>query len=126
MDLVRLADNLTSKYARISRADEDGSVPCVCCGIKSHWGSMDCAHFIGRSCFLLRFSIDNTYPCHRTCHTSPDHLVKYEAALVKEKGQAFVDSLKLSSKKYHKNPNTEEMMFIIDSLTTKLLKYASK
>jgi len=73
----------------------------------------------------LRWDLDNVWPCHRTCHESPDHLDRYEATLIKTKGEAFVDDLKRRGKKYSKAPNEEEVKEIIEELTYKLSQYSN-
>jgi Bacteriophage Lambda NinG protein len=125
VSLIGLADKLFSKYARISRSDEKGSVLCICCGGSDHWSVMDAAHFIGRANMAFRYSIENVYPCHRDCHSAPDHMDKYKASLIKKNGEAFVDDLIFRSKQYNKAPDELELLEIIDDLTVKLNAYAN-
>ena len=126
MNLIQIADNLLSKYARVSRADKAGQVDCICCGRPFHWSLTDPAHFVGRACMALRWELDNVWPCCRTCHESPDHLDRYEATLVKTRGQAFVESLVVRGKRYQKAPNKAEIAEIITELTYKLSEYGNQ
>ena len=126
MTSLQIADNLFSRYARVSRADASGSVVCICCGKSDHWGTFDNAHFVGRACMALRFSLDNCWPCHRACHDAPDHLTRYEATLIKARGEAFVEDLKARGKKYQKAPSEAEINELIEQLKQTLSEYGNQ
>jgi hypothetical protein len=126
LKLIQVADNLFSKLARISRADKNGKVDCICCGRSFHWAAVDPAHFIGRACMALRWHIDNVWPCCRACHELPNHLDRYETTLIKTRGKAFVDDLVIRGKEYQKAPNEGEIKEIIQELTYKLSFYGDQ
>jgi hypothetical protein len=126
LTLIDRADSLFSRFARVSRADKSGKVDCICCGKPFHWGGVDPAHLVGRSCMDLRWELDNVWPCCRACHDSPDHLDRYKATLAKARGQAFVDDLIARGKRYCKNPTKAEIEEIIEQLTYKLSQYGDQ
>lgn len=123
---IEIADTLFSRLARISRADSTGAVVCICCGKPSHWATMDCAHFVGRSCTALRWDLSNGWPCHRVCHSDPNHQVNYETALIKAQGEAFVEELKFKGKQFGRAPGQGELEALIESLIIKLRQYANQ
>lgn len=126
MNLIHLADNLFSRYARISRADDSGGVDCVCCGHSFHWGAVDCAHFVIRGHLHLRWDINNAWPCCRDCHEKGDHLARYKAGLVAKFGEGFVEELIRRGKEFHRAPTREDLTHIIEVLSNKLEEYADK
>jgi hypothetical protein len=121
--LFEYADKLFSKLARISRADKSGSVDCFICGSPFHWSFTDCAHFIIRRNFSLRYCLDNCWPVCRICHQRQEHNAEYESALLKKKGAAFVESLRQRGNQYFRTPNDKEMAEIIEEITQELNQF---
>ncbi len=59
-DLIKMADDVFSKWLRLSKADKDGMVECFIFGTKIRWQDSDCAHFVKRGANLhLRFDTRN-------------------------------------------------------------------
>lgn len=120
MNLIQQADSAFSKLARLSRADKAGQVECICCGRPFHWTYTDCGHFVVRGNMALRYDLDNCWPVCRACHSKPTHTTEYENALVKKKGQEFVDRLRQRGHQYFRAQNDQEMEALVQELTYKL------
>lgn len=124
--MIKTIDRLFSLLSRISRADKDGYAYCICCSGKDHWANFDPAHYVGRSCFRLRWDLRNVWPCHRNCHEKEDHLTLYRASLIKVQGLQFVEELEFWGKEFCKQPNDKELAELRDHLERELQRFTYK
>lgn len=59
-NLIRDADEIYSKWLRMSHADKDGTVSCYTCDLNMRWQNSQCGHYIKRGNLFLRWDIRNT------------------------------------------------------------------
>lgn len=86
-NLVKKLDMVFSLYIRLRDAMPNGYARCISCGKIKTFGEMDCGHFYSRTHMATRFDEDN---CHAECkfcnRFSADHLVGYQANLIRKIG----------------------------------------
>lgn len=58
-DLIKEADDVFSRWIRLSNADKDGNVSCFTCGVTKHWTLQQNGHYIKRTNLFLRFDPRN-------------------------------------------------------------------
>lgn len=68
-NLKAKADRIFSKFVRLSNSDHMGNCICYTCGVKKHWKSIHCGHYIGRRILATRYEILNCRPQCATCNT---------------------------------------------------------
>lgn len=59
-ELIKQADDIYSKWLRLSNADKNGTVSCYTCDINMRWQSAQCGHYVKRGNLFLRFDPRNT------------------------------------------------------------------
>lgn len=59
-DLIKEADDIYSKWLRLSNADKNGTVSCYTCDLNMRWQVAHCGHYIKRGNLFLRFDPRNT------------------------------------------------------------------
>lgn len=123
-DLIKIADEVYSKWLRMSSANESGIVSCYTCGVEMRWQDSHCGHFVKRGNLFLRFDPRNTkvqgpccniykdgnYPAY-TRRLEEDHpgitQILYEEGLVvykpsKEEIRAIINEYRLKLKQLNK------------------------
>jgi hypothetical protein len=58
-ELIREADDIVSKWLRLSSADKDGLVYCYTCDKRYRWQDAHCGHYIKRGNLFLRYDHRN-------------------------------------------------------------------
>jgi len=91
--LVRLADEVHSKYVRLKET-ENGCGVCVSCGEVKPYDKLDCGHFVGRSFMSTRYWDKNTHiqciSCNRFHEGAKD---EYALWLIKKYGVGIIEEL---------------------------------
>lgn len=59
-DLIGQADEVYSKWLRMSFADKDGIVSCFTCDLNMRWQNSQCGHYVKRGNLFLRWDARNT------------------------------------------------------------------
>lgn len=59
-DLIKVADEVFSKWLRRSQADKDGTVSCYTCDLNMRWQNAQCGHYVRRGNLFLRWDTRNT------------------------------------------------------------------
>jgi hypothetical protein len=81
-DLVKVADDVFSKFIRLSHADENGNVTCYTCDAVIRWQEAHNGHYVGRGNMFLRFDQRNCRPQCYTCNVSKNgNLAEYTRRL---------------------------------------------
>lgn len=57
-------DVVFSQFIRLRDSDDNGYIPCYCCGAFNYWTECDCMHFMPRIHQNTRYSEEN---CHGGC-----------------------------------------------------------
>ena len=57
--LIKLLDDLFSKFIRIRDSDEEGYGKCITCGKVARWKTMDCGHYQKRQHMATRWEEKN-------------------------------------------------------------------
>lgn len=92
--LVKEADRVFSLYVRKSTADYAGYTTCYVCGRRFQFNEVDAGHFISRRYFRTRWNRVNVWPeCVYDNRHNKDHLIKYEAHLIRDFGADIIDAL---------------------------------
>lgn len=85
---------LVQKYARISKADDNGYVVCYTCSKWGHYKEMDGGHFIPSALYPTRYEPDNIRPqCKRCNHVLQGCQAKFKENLISEIGLDGVERL---------------------------------
>jgi len=58
-DLIKQADEVFSRWLRLSGSDKEGNVSCFTCGVTKHWTFQQNGHYIKRGNLFLRFDPRN-------------------------------------------------------------------
>lgn len=66
--LIKEADSEISLFVRMSAADENGVISCVCCGERVYFKDADCAHYKDRDNMSTRFYLPNLGAASRDCN----------------------------------------------------------
>jgi len=66
--LIKKVDEQISLFVRLSAADENGTISCVCCGERVYYKDSDCAHFHDRDNMATRFYLPNLGAASRECN----------------------------------------------------------
>src|SRR3990167_11432324 len=57
--LQKLADELCSRFVRLSGIDKEGYATCYTCGHRAHYKKLHAGHFVSRFVKITRYSLDN-------------------------------------------------------------------
>ena len=123
--LLKAADAIFSRFVRLSRADENGTVACYTCGYKNHYKKMQNGHYISRYYKKYRFSEKQCRVQCRMCNMwKSGDLATFRQNLLKEIGEPALLSMESDYKELF--PLTPEYLNEIIShytpLVDKLLK----
>jgi hypothetical protein len=100
-DLVKIADKEFSLYIRRKYATDEGYVRCYTCGKIDHYKTMDCGHYISRSCHLYRWDEKNARTQCKYCNRFKDgEKVVFRKHLVQYMGEDAVKKMEDNAKIY--------------------------
>ena len=87
---------LTSKYVRLSAANENGYASCVTCGMTKRWTELQAGHFIPQARGnAVRFDLRNiAVQCYRCNINLGGNGPEYYPYMLKAHGQAVIDELR--------------------------------
>lgn len=71
-ELIKVADDIFSKWVRLSNADKDGLVTCYTCDAVLRWQDSQCGHYVKRGNLFLRFDPRNCRVQDRQCNEYKD------------------------------------------------------
>lgn len=98
-NLVKKLDRLFSLYIRLRDAMPNGYVRCISCGKIKTFDDVDCGHFYSRTHMATRFDEDNCNAECKFCNRfSADHLIAYQANLIRKIGISRFEKLGLKAK----------------------------
>ena len=98
-NLVKKLDRLFSLYIRLRDAMPNGFTRCISCGKIKSFEDMDCGHFYSRTHMATRFDEDNCNAECKYCNRfSADHLIAYQANLIRKIGISRFEKLGLKAK----------------------------
>jgi hypothetical protein len=118
-DLIKTADDVYSKWLRLSSSDRDGNVSCYTCGAVLRWQSAHCGHFIKRGNLFLRFDTRNTRVQDEACNVWKDgNIAEYTKRLESE--HPGITSILYEEAALVYKPTREEIRSIINEYTNKL------
>ena len=98
-NLVKKLERLFSLYIRLRDAMPNGYVRCISCGKIKTFDDVDCGHFYSRTHMSTRFDEDNCNAECKFCNRfSADHLIAYQANLIRKIGISRFEKLGLKAK----------------------------
>lgn len=124
-NLVKKLDRVYSLYIRLRDAMPSGYVRCISCGKIKSFEDVDCGHFHSRTHMATRYDEENTWAECKFCNRfSSEHLIGYQANLIKKIGQQRFDFLnvKAHSSKHYMDYELESM---IEHYTREVKKLSS-
>jgi hypothetical protein len=90
---------LCQKWARISRADDNGMVQCFTCPTVKHYKNMSGGHYIPKTFYATRYDKDNIRPQCTGCNIfKGGNLIAFRENLVLEIGRCRVEIMELCRK----------------------------
>lgn len=97
-NLTKKLDKVFSAYIRLRDAMPSGYFRCISCGQIKPFEQADCGHFFSRKNMSVRFDEDD---CHAECkfcnRVSSDHLIAYQANLIRKIGMQRFELLSAKS-----------------------------
>lgn len=98
-NLIKKFDKVFSAYIRLRDAMPSGYFRCISCGQIKPFEQADCGHFFSRKNMSVRFDEDDCHAECRGCNRfSSDHLIAYQANLIRKIG---MQRFELLSSKAH-------------------------
>lgn len=86
-NLTKKLDKVFSAYIRLRDAMPSGYFKCISCGQIRPFEQADCGHFFSRKNMSVRFDEDDCHAECRGCNRfSSDHLIAYQANLIRKIG----------------------------------------
>lgn len=87
LNLTKKLDKVFSAYIRLRDAMPSGYFKCISCGQIKPFEQADCGHFFSRKNMSVRFDEDDCHAECRGCNRfSSDHLIDYQANLIRKIG----------------------------------------
>lgn len=84
-DLIKEADDVFSKWVRLSAADKDGFIYCYICGKKVRWQDGEAMHYVKRGNLFLRYDPRNVKAGEEDCNRFKyGNYIKYAQKLEQE------------------------------------------
>ena len=118
--LIRELDKYVSLYVRRKDADKNGLVYCYTCGVRGHWKSMDCGHYIKRRYLHTRWDLLNVRKQCQFCNrTLGGNYGVYEKKIREELGTDNVQKLWDKAYKTDKIP-TVMLEVMLEEIKTKV------
>jgi ribosomal protein L37E len=71
-ELIKIADDVFSKWLRLSNADKNGMVTCYTCDAVYRWQDSQCGHYVKRGNLFLRFDPRNCRVQGKCCNEYKD------------------------------------------------------
>lgn len=86
-NLTKKLDKVFSAYIRLRDAMPSGHFKCISCGQIKPFEQADCGHFFSRKNMSVRFDENDCHAECRGCNRfSSDHLIAYQANLIRKIG----------------------------------------
>lgn len=118
-ELIRQADDVYSKWLRMSNADQNGLVTCFTCDALLRWQDAQCGHFVKRGNLFLRFDQRNTRVQDKICNEyKSGNLSEYTRRL--EIDHPGITSILYEEATIVYKPTREEIRNIIREYATKI------
>ena len=118
-DLIKEADEIFSRFVRLSAANEHGITFCYICNKPVRWQDANCMHYISRGCLYLRFDLKNCKCGCEECNKYKDgNLVAYGEKLEAELPNVTETLFEYSTLVYR--PSKDEIRAIISEYTPKV------
>lgn len=118
-EFVQKADDIFSRWLRMSGADEDGIASCYTCDVMDHWSKLQCGHYIKRGSLFLRFDPRNCRIQCITCNVFLDgNYPEYTKRLEAER-PGIVEYL-LEESRLVQKISAEDVRGVINEYTQKL------
>lgn len=97
-NLTKKLDKVFSAYIRLRDAMPSGYFRCISCAQIKPFDQADCGHFFSRRNMSVRFDEDNCHAECRGCNRfSSDHLIAYQANLIRKIGMQRFELLSAKS-----------------------------
>lgn len=97
-NLVKKLDKVFSAYIRLRDAMPSGYFRCISCNQIKPFEQADCGHFFSRRNMSVRFDEDDCHAECRSCNRfSSDHLIAYQANLIRKIGMQRFELLSAKS-----------------------------
>lgn len=118
-ELIKEADDVYSKWLRLSSANENGLVTCYTCDALLRWQDAQCGHFVKRGNLFLRFDQRNTRVQDKQCNEfKSGNLAEYTRRL--EIDNPGITSILYEEAALVYKPTRDEIRNIIKECTNKL------
>lgn len=126
-ELIKQADDIYSKWLRLSNADKNGTVSCYTCDLNMRWQSSQCGHYIKRGNLFLRFDPRNTKVQGECCNIHKRGNYPEFAKRLEVENPGITEILYTEGQLVYK-PSREEIRAIINEYSAKfkLLQNAIK
>lgn len=124
-NLTKKLDKVFSAYIRLRDAMPSGYFKCISCGQIKPFEQADCGHFFSRRNMSVRFDEDDCHAECRSCNRfSSDHLIGYQANLIRKIG---MQRFELLSAKAHQSKHWSnfELEAMIKHYTSEVKKLSS-
>lgn len=118
-DLIKVADEVFSKWLRQSQADKDGTVSCYTCDLNMRWQNAQCGHYVRRGNLFLRWDTRNTRIQGECCNIHKDGNYPEYTKRLEEERPGITTILYEESHLVYK-PSREEIRGIINEYSLKL------
>lgn len=113
VDLVAKLDRVFALYIRLRDTMPGGYFKCISCGQIKPFEQSDCGHFHSRRHMATRWDESNAWAECRGCNRfSADHLIAYQANLIRKIGQDRFDLLQVKAKSTKKWSDFELKLMI--------------
>lgn len=118
-DLIKVADDVFSKWLRQSQADKEGYVTCFTCDTRLRHQDVQCGHFISRGALFLRWDTRNTRIQDIDCNVYKSGNIPEFTKRLEEERPGITTILYEESHLVYK-PSREEIRAIINEYSLKL------
>lgn len=95
-ELKKKADEVFSRFVRLTHANKDGVVQCYTCPFAAHWKKLQCGHFVSRKAIAVRYDERNARPQCYFCNSQRfgnGRPTIFGPKLMKEYGDEIVSEL---------------------------------
>lgn len=117
-ELVNQADDIFSKWLRMSGADENGIATCYTCDVPDQWSKLQCGHYIKRGNLFLRFDPRNCRIQCKSCNEFLDGNYPEFTKRLEAERPGITEYLTEESRLVYK-PTREELRGLIREYTLK-------
>ena len=118
-DLVNDLDAVFSRWLRLSNTDKEDNCECFTCGKKMSYKVMQCGHYIGRSCYFLRFDTRNTRVQCKTCNEFKNGNISEYTKRLEQEHKGITEILMEESRLVYK-PSRDELRQMIAEYSSKI------